>query len=145
MTTHADNLFILVLADDTSAISAVADAHGSVVKQAATLMDALGMYIMLMPHTVILDADHAHAADVLMHLRTVDAPAIVIAVNQSTPPPWMSCIDLSSVHNVRVIRHATAERVYSAARSAAAGLRSVRMRDRFSAPSAMRSPMRSPR
>src|SRR3954453_12599824 len=60
------------------ALAAVAEQRNDYVYLPENLMQALGMYITYFPQIVILDMSVDYAAEVLEHLRSVDASPIVL-------------------------------------------------------------------
>lgn len=54
------------------------------------LLEALALYVFCFPDLVVLDAtvERDLAAAVFFHLRSVDAPALLVLTEATTPGPW---------------------------------------------------------
>ncbi len=96
-TWHADGLsdrFVTLLYVGDSAqgdqLQTSATSRGWNLLRPTELMEALALYVFCFPDLVVLDAtvDCDLAEAVFFHLRSVDAPALLVLTEATTPGPW---------------------------------------------------------
>ena len=96
-----ENVLVLYVGDSAKAEALqVATGHrGWYVRHAGDLMTALGIYVIEMPHLILLeDAPEwdDYMGDVYLHLRSVDAAPMILLTD--TPHLWARPTDQSVYH-----------------------------------------------
>jgi hypothetical protein len=97
LTRHADGLseqFVTLLYVGDSArgeqLQTSATSRGWNLLRPTELLEALALYVFCFPDLVVLDAtvERDLAEAVFFHLRSVEAPALLVLTETTTPGPW---------------------------------------------------------
>ncbi|MFP4435722.1 MAG: hypothetical protein ACLFVO_00435 [Chloroflexaceae bacterium] len=97
LTRQADGLsdrFVTLLyvgdSDQGDQLQTSATSRGWNVLRPTELLEALALYVFCFPDLVVLDAtvERDLAEAVFFHLRSVDAPALLVLTEATTPGPW---------------------------------------------------------